>query len=445
MKSFHVLPLALCLCVAGHAQERFVNDICVPAKLWLLTDNGNDLFVQPFLKRWRPYNDFVRFSLEGGGTFQRRLSHVATIREPIDGSVLRIDLVNGDEFETVKTLKSTIRVGVAGAGSGVVTAQIVGDSYTRGEFYQGALAPKNVPNLKLVGLLKGGEGRYNEGRGGWSLAGYFNVPTRPVQAYHGFMQPSGEARYWGARAFWVNAWKCFRKTAPEGFEPTYSCSRYDDCLPRFEETTGILLNPVKGDIQYDNGNDTFVMYDGNTWKPVKKDEFTWTFDYGKYLAMWNVGKPDFLFVLLGLNDFRNRLDVDFTEWGKRITAMKDSYLSSNPNGKFIICIPCTSCGIDDNVAGDFTTLQNAAMWRFRDWLIKTFDRREQDGFHLVDTGIGTDNIDGYVYAQGDVTLPHFGYKGESRLRVQSGNPHPYPNYPNMGLPIAAFIQANRAK
>ena len=40
--------------------------------------------------------------------------------------------------------------------------------------------------------------------GGWALATYFNVPSRPDRSYHGFMQPDG-GRYWGNRDFWKMA------------------------------------------------------------------------------------------------------------------------------------------------------------------------------------------------------------------------------------------------
>ena len=41
------------------AAPAFVNDICLPSSLYLLSDVQNDLFVQPFIKRWRPYDDYV--------------------------------------------------------------------------------------------------------------------------------------------------------------------------------------------------------------------------------------------------------------------------------------------------------------------------------------------------------------------------------------------------
>lgn len=45
--------------------------------------------------------------------------------------------------------------------------------------------------------------------------------------------------------------------------------------------------------------------------------------------------------------------------------MKESYYKAVPDGKFIILIPCTTCGSLNNIRGDFTLRQNAAMWQLR--------------------------------------------------------------------------------
>ncbi len=55
----------------------FENDICLPSKLYFLTGVQNDIFIEPLIKRWRPYNDVVRFS--GTAKFQRRLERVASV------------------------------------------------------------------------------------------------------------------------------------------------------------------------------------------------------------------------------------------------------------------------------------------------------------------------------------------------------------------------------
>ncbi|HPK76092.1 MAG TPA: hypothetical protein PLM57_14925, partial [Candidatus Latescibacteria bacterium] len=424
---------------------RVANDISLPSQLWMLSDTQNDIFVKPILKRWRPYDDFVRFDMDRKyPKFMRRLSHVASLDKPVDGAVMDVSLVNGDAFETVRRLRTTLRVGQKGIGEKDVCVQVLGDSYTHGEFFRDALLDSGyVPKLHLEGLLrcrpKGETDHYNEGRGGATLGTYFQVPMGELRFYHGFMHPR-EGRYWGSRAFWVMAWRCFRGTQPEGFEPTYVCSRYDRCLPRFDEKTGTLLHPEPGDIQYDDNAKTMARWSGKEWTTVDMNGLTWGFDYAKYLAMWKLKKPDFLFVLLGLNDFINSPKADFAQWGERITIMKDSYLKACPGGRFVICIPCSTCGSIDNLDGVFTPSQNAAMWRFRDWLIRNFDNRVNEGFYLLDVSACIDEDNGYWLEKGPVTVPHAKYDGEERLKVQKGSPHPYANYRSMGIPLAAFIQ-----
>ena len=427
--------------------EAFTNDICLASQLWMLSGVRNDVFFKPFVKRWRPYDDFVRFSSgRGDMRFSRHLGHVVSIDEPVDGAVLTAALVNGDEFRTVASRKVTLRVGRQGVGTNEVVAQIVGDSFTRGQFFRDALVDSGyVPGLRLVGLLRGGKGWHDEGRGGWSLASYFGVVKRENQCYHGFMHPE-DGRYWGSRAFWRMAWRCVRGTQPKGFEPSYSCARFDDVIGRLDESTGIPLDPEPGDVQYDNEAGRFVRFDGKAWKPVDGDALRWTFDYGKYLRMWGVEAPRFLFVVLGLNDWcQAPMNADFSAWGERIETFRRSYHAACPDGMFVICIPCSTCGSIDNAGGAFTPRQNAAMWRFRDWLIRTYDGREKDGFHLLDTGVAIDDDYGFSVAEGEAAAPYAKYAGKERLRIQTGNPHPYPNYPSMGVPLAAFIQYYRSR
>ena len=433
---------------AAPAAKPFVNDICLPSKLYMLSDARNEMFVKAFLKRWRPYNDFVRFEMSApGNAFLRRLSAVATVTNPVDGATLTVNLVNGDEFETVKSLKSTVCVGPRGVGDKEVFAQVVGDSFTHGEFFRHALLDAGfVPKLRLVGLCRCGRkaGQYAEGRGGWTLANYFRIPKGEQYCYHGFMHPAN-GRYWGDRSFWKMAWRCVRGTQPKGFQPTYSCNRFHECVVRFDEQTGVLLDPQEGDVQYDPAAKSMVRWDGKAWQAVDEESLRWGFDYGKYLAMWDLPKPQFLFEVLGLNDFGGKpMDVDYSEWAEQLRVFKDSYLKACPEGKFVVCTPCSACGSDENAAGTFTSRENAAMWRFRDWLIKTYDKREKDGYYLLDTALATDNDYGFsILKDGPATVPYAEYKGTEQLRLQQHNPHPYPNYPAMSYPLAAFIQHYR--
>lgn len=428
---------------AGLTAEAFVNDICLPSKLWMLSDVQNEIYVQPFLKRWRPYDDFVRFSLTPRNLpFKRQLGAVVSIDRPSDGSTLTAELVNGDEFKTIKKLEARVCVGKTGVGDRDVYVQVVGDSYTHGSFFAHALVSSGyVPKVHMVGLRRYSEAEQcHEGRGGWTLASYFKAP-KGLSSYHGFMHPK-DGRYWGDTTFWQMAWRCVRKTQPKGFEPLYSCEYFGDAAKRFDEGTGVLLAPKAGDYQFDGERKTFVRFDGEAWRTVAETGISWAFDYGKYLAMWNLPKPQILFEMLGVNDFSGGgLDADYTEWERRLATFKESYLKAVPGGRFVICTPCTTLGSIDNFSGLFTPKCNAAMWRFREWLIKTYDGREKDGYYLVDTALAVDSRYGYYSGRDrDKAVPFVGYPGKERIDLQYGNPHPYNSYRTMGIPLAAFVQ-----
>jgi len=190
-----------------------------------------------------------------------------------------------------------------------------------------------------------------------------------------------------------------------------------------------------------------MKFDGRKWKAVEYEDFTWGFDYKKYLSMWKLKAPSILVEFLGLNDFRdfpNPETIDFDVWNEQIELMVKSYLKAVPNGKFVLMIPESTCGILDNTAGDFTVKQNACMWQLRKNIIDKFDKRESEQIYVLDAGIGIDNQDGYTYTSDDKYItPYADYPKINKISVQWGNPHPYPNYPVMGISLAAFIQKYR--
>ena len=121
-----------------------------------------------------------------------------------------------------------------------------------------------------------------------------------------------------------------------------------------KRVTGRILE--KNDIMFDNSLATYVKYDGKKWQKVKYEDFEWGFDYGKYLSMWQLEAPSILVEFLGLNDFRGAAEpsmIDFSLWNRQMEKLVDSYHKAVPAGKFVLMIPCSSCGILDNEAGDF--------------------------------------------------------------------------------------------
>ncbi|MFR9649312.1 MAG: SGNH/GDSL hydrolase family protein [Rikenellaceae bacterium] len=413
----------------GLASEPFVNDITLPSKHYMMEGVENRLYSQTFLKRWRPYNDFVRY----GGSVEYpkggRLEQGAMIDNPKDGDDLEITLINGDYFDTLAHSKAIIRAATPGVGDKETVVQFLGDSFTQGIYFKHAFIESGyVPNVKLVGIrIVADYPEYNhEGRGGWKLDTYFKCRPNNEFAYNPYYQPLGEYRYWGSVEFWRNV-RYVKEEKPSGpFELTYHCSNYNN--ERFGED-GYLLSPKSGDVMYSVADGCYIEWSRGKWREIKTLD-SWDFDYAKYLDMWELESPEFLVVMLGLNDFRDLdLPLDFTLWNERMERLLVSYRAAVPEGRLILATPCSSCGSLNNERGDFTTRQNALMWEHRRNIIEVFDGREDEGIYVVDASITTDNEGGYNIKDG----------------IQSGNPHPYPGYPQLGVPIAAFVQYYREK
>lgn len=429
---------------------QFVNDICLPSKLYMLSGVQNDIFVEPLIKRWRPYDDVVRFS--GSVKFQRRLQRVASIKDPKDGDNVTISLINLDHFDTLKSLTSEIVVGNPGAGEDSIYVSIIGDSFTNGAFFKDALITKGyVPKIRLVGLRDALDcpGQFDEGRGGWTLSDYFKVSTERENSYNGFWQPEGDIKYWGATAFWKLANEI--RLNPIGkwtFDESYFTGRFETQSLLFDLNTGYKINPQVNDLMFDNSKGYYIKYNGTKWIQAGYDEFTWRFNYEKYLTMWKLRKPSILFEFLGYNDFGKikgyPSEIDFTQWNKQILEMAASYFKAVPAGKFVLMIPCSTSGTLDNASGGFSTKNNACIWELRRNIIENFDKKESNNIYVIDTGISIDNLYGFnLTTDAKYTKPYSEYPGTESIKVQTGNPHSYPNYPNMGVSLAAFIQKYR--
>lgn len=397
------------------------------ADMYALGNHPTHFYTQAFTSRHDPEAWVVRFG--GDCNFEKRIPEEAVVNSVPGEYILTAQVVDLSDFSPCSCDSIRLHIADRNRGNGPVRVQVIGDSFVQGAFYRSALADScYVPGIQMIGLRRLADSDkilYDEGRGGWTLKDYFTISKADASPYAGFMQPADSRRYLGATGFWKN---CHR--VQEGilsdFESRYQCGRFQDFASRFDPATGLPLSPRKDDLMWDSEKNAYVCFDGRKWRDVRnEDESKWRFDYPKYLAIWNLDAPDFLFETLGLNDFRDALDVDYSEWDSMAAQMKDSFLKANPEGKFAIVIPCSSCGSMHNRRGDFTIRQNDCMWRFRKHLTDTYSDRIAEGWHLVDMGIAIDNEHGYrTDAEG----------------LQTGNPHPYPNYPEMGMPLAAFIQ-----
>jgi hypothetical protein len=424
-----------------------VNDIAMPNKLYMLSSTQNDIFIEPIIKRWRP--DLYSVVFSGYLTFQRKLNRVASISLPSDNSLITTTLLKNDNFSIINTKDSRIVLGTKSTGTTEVDVAIIGDNLVSDAFFKDALLDKvYCPNIKMIGVRKiqGETNQHAEGRGGWSLKDFMKVSS-DFTNFNPFWQPNSNYKYWNSTGFWINAWKVYRGTAGNGVEPTYSTIGYEEYLYMFDENTGYKLNPTTNDIMYESTNAQYKIWNGSSWVNTDNSSYTWSFNYSKYLSMWGLSAPKMLFFMVGLNDFINSSDpekIDFTTWNSQIDTIRASYASAVSGGKFVLLIPPSTCGIVDNDSGADTIKQNAAMWMLRKNIIDKYDGRDAENIYVVDIGITVDNYYGFNFSNdSNQTLPYAGYTGTETIKVQTGNPFPTPNYPTMGIPLAAFIQKFR--
>lgn len=428
------------------AKAEFINEIAMPSKLYMLNGVQNDMYIDTFIKSWRPYMEYVRMAASSGMNFSRTWERVYSIAEPVDKARLTISMKDYATADVLSAVTTEVCSAIPSEGDDEVVVQVIGDSYTNGGWFVNALINQGfVPGIKCVGLraVSGKPGHYDEGRGGWTLHGYMSAPKdNSSNPYNGFMHPAGDYRYYGSTEFWTSAWKVKRGTAGAGFEPTYSCGRFDRCLDMFDETTGLLINPDKGDVQKDSESDRFIVWNGASW--VDAGDMQWEFDYGKYLSVWNIEPPKFLAVMLGVNDFSTKArPISFTEWNNEMQAFIDSYHKAVPDGYFIICTPTTYFGTLDNDSNYDVVERHLNMWLGRKNIIETFDGREDEGIFIVDTSLMCDSLTGDNGTVKDMSHPLCSPQNDVKVFEQSGLPHPYVNYKSMGIPLAAFIQKYR--
>ena len=94
----------------------------------------------------------MRFS--GDCVYSRKLNRVASVDTPVDGSNMKIELVNSDEFEIIKEKAISICVGKKGIGTQEVTVQILGDSFVQRSFFQGRVAVEELYSRYKTGRTK---------------------------------------------------------------------------------------------------------------------------------------------------------------------------------------------------------------------------------------------------------------------------------------------------
>ena len=408
------------------------NQIIVPKYLYLLSGVNNDVFYEPILRKWNPYQyDVFANTTPNERDYVKAIKGVVTLNNPT-ATGLSLSLYDLEKADFIQTKNITFRKGTQGVGNSEIKVGIIGDSYTDGGCFTPALLANGyVPNIKLVGTRSVNTTTYvnqrTDGRSGWALS-TFSTPQTRADYYNPFVHPQGNHRFWGNTAFWANV--CGGSPSGYGTRYTHYASLCDG--------NGWPVSPIEGDVIYDSVNSTYKEYQSGSWVSVQQTDYTWEFNFAKYLAMWNIETPDIMCIMLGVNDFwvnNFPSDENLSVWKTRMNAIITSYKASNPNGKFVILTANTVT--HSNVLHYRPLDVHNRMQILRDFVIKEWDNKESDGIYVVDTAQLIDSEHAFVLTE---VTPFDGFTGDAKEIYAGDGQHPRLNYTTLGYSLAAFIQ-----
>lgn len=430
----------------GGGSSELSPDFLLPSNIYVLNGVQRNLWHQSLMNRWNPNNFYLQF--KGTASYQRRTPLVASLKSGnTDGKTVVVNIVDYRTMTEGTSKTATVKVGTPNDASlPSIKVQFMGSSTVQLLYFEYALT-HFVSNYELVGLRHKADDSNlkHEGRGGASLANYATINTSAIGHFYPYWQPSGNYRFWGVTDFWKYAKlhpndDTATSVQPDGSRPYYNGCYVSSALAKFD-SDGLLISPQSGDIMYFTSASKFKVYNGSTWVETTQGSYTWGFDYSKYLSMWGFDSPDVVCITLGSNDFRlSPLPINFASWNSNMEALIASMKQANANIKVVICNqgPFGNYGKD----GEPSYLMNYKMWLHLQDIISTFDNRQDENIYVLAQGSEISAEYGFTpVTTGDNIKVTDLYQGTEKITIKGYDiVHPILSLPNMGVPIAAFLQ-----
>lgn len=233
-----------------------------------------------------------------------------------------------------ETVVSTTRPVVAvNAPSGAALRHLgIGDSITRDGSYIRASA-MTILGGQTRGIRTYDNGVLNvEGRGGWSLDGYFTRIGHPTYGDSPFIFPVGvdAEKFWGNTNFWKNV----TVTDPSG----YDFAGFQRIARGWASSGGYLfdsngypVSPASGDVVVDPNQaagSIWRQYNGSAWvamSPQPATEFSFSKYMDRYASAFAGGAPTSISIMLATNDFFSTMTE--TSWNTYKSRI-DSFITS---------------------------------------------------------------------------------------------------------------------
>lgn len=421
-------------------KSQILPDIIVARKNYILNGVQNSIYFKSIMNFYNP-NLYAIDRYSGQWIFKERC--MRTDGTDTDMSIKLVDII---DLKILKRVNTITCKGLPDTNDGLKFVNVIGDSFT----YNGKWFDKIndlCPNLSFVGMRKS----YNtnaslraEGRGGWTLHSYATLDVNAEEGmyyvgFSPFLHPSGYI-YYGVTGFWADI------VNNNIGSHTYEMNGFDDFISMFG-TDGKKLNPSINDMMYDTTQNSYIYYNGSSWATYSGTP-TFEFNYSKYITAWNITSPDFVLIMLGVNDFFGNYTTErgtqfVSEMQALITSIQAYATSANKTIIIGICTNNTISSLPSSNYGTNNVLNSRYLFNGRKKVISTFDNDtyEAQNVFVIDTAATFDADYGF-----NVTYdkPFSYYEGDEKEMYDNNGVHPSnAGYSQLGTCAAGFIQYMR--
>ena len=302
-----------------------------------------------------------------------------------------------DNAGNVKSTKEiNIKCADMSANNSTIVLHAIGDSQSRG--FQYHKLQELCPNLTCIGSRDFSNFKTNklaktDSYPGEQMANLLNIPSLWSESspwfFSPYLHPSGayaKCRFLGK----TNTWK---SALENRYGSEYTGCWYNQAVKfNLNASTGAPQNPLKNDVMYFTEDHSFKIYDGTNWNVIEYTELNFKFNYKRFLEVWDIGTPNVVCIMMGVNDFGNGWGTNSEKFVDNLNTIVSNILQTV--GLVIICTPPVYG------TNSVRPQQNNPQFVWRRWLerkkiIDNFDNRESEGIYVVDSGLSVDRDNDY--------------------------------------------------
>ncbi|MCC5781369.1 hypothetical protein CRM73_00100 [Kocuria sp. CCUG 69068] len=318
--------------------------IVAPSSVPLLVGRESRIYYDSVIGARDPSHTVLTFSGGNGSNLGTHWSYTPDVAKSFTLEIRVVDRTGA----TVRSRSIPVQTYAAPAGTGRRHLAI-GDSITRaGDYVRSAVTA--FAGAATVGTRTYNDGALaTEGRGGWSLNGYFDNIGHESWGDSPFLFPANVsgAKFWGNTQFWKRV--CYEDPTGYDYAGFQKMARGwgPSNAPFLYGTDGYPLAPAEGDVVVDPTYaeaDEFRQYTGGAWTAIARPavEFSFPKYMERYAAAYPNGGPTSISIMLETNDFFNGIDnAKFTTWKTRMDTVIASVRAWSATVPFVILLAPT--------------------------------------------------------------------------------------------------------